>query len=134
LRGRRASVIGSGKPPRGATLAFALAACAGLPLALVACTASSRAAAAAQCQARVIVGLAPGSAVTPGILASIGKSAAVTLTFLSTSGAGLFAAGITAAGADASCDKAIARLRRDARVRLVELDSRVQAHGAAAAP
>jgi hypothetical protein len=121
-------------PERRTALAFAVTACAGLPLALVACAASSRTAAASGCQARVIVGLAPGSAVSPALLASIGKSAAVTLTFLSTSAAGLFAAGIVAADGDATCGQAIARLRRDARVRLVELDAPVQVHGAAATP
>jgi len=98
---------------------------------------SNRPAAAANaCHAQVVMTFAQNLGERPAdpFVTSISQAADVMLAFVRTAGPGLYVFQLDADGADEDCGRALERLRRDERVRSVDVDQRrhVQAQGTAA--
>ena len=82
---------------------------------------------ARDCELRVIASLP--SAPDAALLADLGRSSGSRLELASAIGANLYALTLTTAGPAEQCRAAMERLRRDARVRSVEVDARREIHG-----
>ena len=83
------------------------------------------------CRCQIIVSLRedPGGRVDDGFVTDLARVSAVQLTFLRAIGPNLYVFSLVAADSDPSCRGALARLRRDPRVRSVDLDERRRAQG-----
>lgn len=78
----------------------------------------------AGCSVQVIVALQQGP--VPSLVAELGRASGARLELVRTMTTNLHLFSLTAAGAEAECMAAIERLRRDPRVRSVDLDQRRQ--------
>jgi hypothetical protein len=78
----------------------------------------------ADCSVQVIVALQLDP--TPSLVADLGRASGARLELVRTMTTNLHLFSLAAAGADAECVAAIERLRRDPRVRSVDLDQRRQ--------
>jgi hypothetical protein len=87
--------------------------------------------AANACSAQVIVTLAETTAPEPdgALIADLADTARVRLTFLRSAGPGMHVFTLRADDPDPTCDAAMERLRRDPRVRSVEIDEHRVRHG-----
>ena len=79
----------------------------------------------AGCSVQAIVALQP--APTPALVEELSRASGARLELVRTMTSNLHLFSLTAAGAEAECAAAIERLRRDPRVRSVDLDQRRQA-------
>ena len=78
----------------------------------------------ADCSVQAIVALQQGP--TPSLVADLGRASGARLELVRTMTSNLHLFSLTAPGAEAECTAAIERLRRDPRVRSVDLDQRRQ--------
>ena len=78
------------------------------------------------CHTRVVITFAgsPGERPADDFVMEISRAANVVLVFVRAAGPGLYVFQLDADDSDESCSLALARLRRDARVRSVDLDQR----------
>ena len=83
------------------------------------------------CSTQIIVALAETTAPEPdaALIADLADTARVRLTFLRSAGPGMHVFTLRADDPDPTCDAAIERLRRDPRVRSVEMDEHRVRHG-----
>lgn len=84
---------------------------------------------AADCKARIIVGLAQAEpSPDEKFVTDLAHAAGVQLTFIRTVGRSMYVFSLMSAESDPGCREALERLRRDARVRSVEMDARRARH------
>jgi hypothetical protein len=81
------------------------------------------------CSTRVIVTFAQrqGKTPSPELVTQIAHEAGIQLGFIRAAGPGLYVFSLTAGGSDPSCRQALTRLRRNARIRSVDVDARRRA-------
>lgn len=81
------------------------------------------------CSTRVIVTFARRQGRTPSaeLVTQIAHQAGIQLSFIRAAGPGLYVFSLTASGSDPSCRQALMRLRRNARIRSVDVDARRRA-------
>jgi hypothetical protein len=107
---------------------------AGAPFVLSGCSASGSAMtpAAPTCSSRVIVTFVQRLERDPddAFVGSLAAAAGIQLAFLRSAGPGLYVFALADSESDSSCRDSVERLRRDARVRSVEIDARRRPHRA----
>jgi hypothetical protein len=77
------------------------------------------------CASQVIITFTQNQGTTPNseLIEQIARAASVQLSYVRTAGPGLYVFSLSTAEADPSCEDALRRLRRDARVRSVDVDA-----------
>ncbi len=117
-------------------LAWCLGACAATPPAVKAGSPEAKHGAAvppatARCDARIIVTFNQALDAAPNVafVTDLAHAAKVHLTFLRIAGPSLYVFSVSAADEDSSCRNVLERLRRDPRIRSVDVDERRKAQG-----